>query len=448
MTDTSVPRQTAFVAEKMIEASPPPANSVGVIGWVRANLFPDVLNGALTLLCVAFLVWLLPELYHWAFAGAVWQAGSLSECREIMNATLGEGQRAACWAVVNERFNQFMFGYYPAELRWRPVLAFVLLIAALGPVLFTWLPYRRQGLLFTLAYPVIGYYLLWGGSIWPFATFLIGVGAGVAAFRYVFAQEHPVFGSVGVALLAGIAVAALYWNVLWGPISDGIEGALGPLGPESVASDRFGGLLLTVVLGVTSLSAALPLGILLALGRQSKLLFIRMISVVFIEFVRGVPLITLLFVATTLLGYFLPPGSNFDLILRVIIMSTFFAAAYIAEAIRGGLAALPKGQYEAADALGLTYWQATRKIVLPQALKISIPSIVNIFIGLFKDTTLVSIIGLADPLGIIQPILATPQWNGIVAEMYVFVALLFFCFCFAMSRYSMYLERRLKTDHR
>ncbi len=159
------------------------------------------------------------------------------------------------------------------------------------------------------------------------------------------------------------------------------------------------------------------------------------------------PLITLLFVASTLLNIFLPPGTSFDIILRVLIMVTLFAAAYMAEVIRGGLAALPRGQYEGADSLGLDYWQAQRLIIMPQALKISIPGIVSTFIGVFKDTTLVSIIGLLDPLGLSQGIRSDTNWNGIVWELYGFIAVIFFIFCFSMSRYSMYLERKLKTTN-
>ena len=160
------------------------------------------------------------------------------------------------------------------------------------------------------------------------------------------------------------------------------------------------------------------------------------------------PLITLLFVASTLLNIFMPPGTNFDIILRVVIMVTLFASAYMAEVVRGGLAALPRGQYEAADALGLDYWKAQHLVIMPQALKISIPAIVGNFIGLFKDTTLVSIIGLLDPVGLTNNIRADVNWNGIVWELYGFIALLFFIFCFLMSRYSMYLERKLETGHR
>ncbi|MGL5010550.1 MAG: amino acid ABC transporter permease, partial [Paracoccaceae bacterium] len=217
----------------------------------------------------------------------------------------------------------------------------------------------------------------------------------------------------------------------------------------AVRSSDFGGFLLAITIGVTAISFSLPLGILLALGRQSDMPIVKVLSVGFIEFIRGVPLITLLFTASLLLQYFLPPNTNFDIILRVIILVTLFAAAYLAEVIRGGLAALPRGQYEAADALGLDYWRAQRLIILPQALKISIPSIVSTFIGLFKDTTLVSFVGLLDPLrGVTNVVRADINWKGIYWEPYIFVGAIFFIICFSMSRYSMYLENKLKTDHR
>ena len=223
---------------------------------------------------------------------------------------------------------------------------------------------------------------------------------------------------------------------------------IGGLGLTPVSTDKFGGFMLTLVIGVTGIAFSLPIGVLLALGRMSKLPIIQMSSVAFIEFIRGVPLITLLFVASTMLNYFLPPGSTFDLLLRVLIMVTLFASGYMAEVIRGGLQALPTGQLEAADALGLKYWQAMRLVVLPQALKTSIPGIVNTFIGLYKDTTLVIIIGLLDPLGIGRASVADTKWAGLSTELYVFVAVFFFLSCFAMSRYSLYLEDKLQTGHK
>ena len=222
----------------------------------------------------------------------------------------------------------------------------------------------------------------------------------------------------------------------------------GGLGLESVESSKFGGFMLTVLIGVTGIAVSLPLGVALSLGRHSSMPIVKILSVWYIEFFRGVPLITLLFVASTLLNYFMPPGTYFDLLLRVIIMVILFAAAYIAEVVRGGLAAIPRGQFEAADALGLNYEKCMRLIILPQALKISIPGIVNTFIGLYKDTTLVVIVGLLDPLGISRATLADSKWQGLSTELYIFIAIGFFISCFAMSRYSLYLERRLDTGHK
>jgi general L-amino acid transport system permease protein len=250
-----------------------------------------------------------------------------------------------------------------------------------------------------------------------------------------------------LAVIGAIVAPILYWMFVAGPLAGAVHGIV-PLGLTYIPSDDFGGFMLAVIIGVTGIVLSLPLGILLALGRQSNLFIINKISVAFIEVIRGVPLIVWLFTASLLLNYFLPPGTNFDLMLRVIIMVTLFASAYMAEVIRGGLAALPRGQYEGADSLGLDYWQSMRLIILPQALKISIPGIVNTFIGLFKDTTLVVFIGLLDPIGLSNSIRASTDWNGIYWELFIFIGVLFFVCCFAMSRYSIYLERKLRTDHR
>ncbi len=222
---------------------------------------------------------------------------------------------------------------------------------------------------------------------------------------------------------------------------------LGGFGLEPVGTNKLGGILLTLVVAVTGIAFSLPLGIALALGRRSNLPALRGVCVIFIEFIRGVPLITLLFVASTMLTYFLPPGSTFDLLMRVLIMVTLFASAYIAEVVRGGLQGLSSGQYEAADALGLSYWKAHRLIILPQALKISIPGIVNTFIGSFKDSTLVLIIGMMDILGLGRARLNDPEWLGLAPELYIFISLFFFISCFSMSRYSLNLERKLHTGH-
>ena len=222
---------------------------------------------------------------------------------------------------------------------------------------------------------------------------------------------------------------------------------VGGLGLKAVDTDQFGGIMLTLILGVTGISFSLPIGVVLALGRQSNMPVLRILCVIFIEFIRGVPLITLLFVASTMLNYFLPPGTVYALLVRVLIMVTLFASAYMAEVIRGGLQAIDKGQHEAGDSIGLTYWQAHRLVILPQAIKISIPGIVNTFIGLYKDTTLVLIIGMMDILGLGNASLADAKWAGLAIEVYIFVAIFFFISCFSMSRYSIYLENKLNTDH-
>ncbi|MCP4636809.1 MAG: amino acid ABC transporter permease, partial [Methyloversatilis sp.] len=294
---------------------------------------------------------------------------------------------------------------------------------------------------FSLVYPLLGVWFLWGGTLWGPIFVLVGPLLGWLAWRAL-SRVSPM-----LATVVAILVTVLFWLVLAGDAARDAE-ALLPLSIDAVRSDRFGGFLLSLTIGVAGIALSLPLGIVLALARQSDMFLIKSLAVIFIEFIRGVPLITLLFVASLLLNYFLPPGTNFDIILRVIIMVTIFAAAYMAEVIRGGLAALPKGQYEAADALGLDYWKAQRLIVLPQALKISIPGIVSTFIGMFKDTTLVTFVGLYDPLkSMSDAVRANVEWKGIYWEPFIFVGAIFFLICFGMSRYSMYLERRLQRDH-
>jgi general L-amino acid transport system permease protein len=430
----------AFFRTEMTPPKAPPITERGVVKWLRENLFAGPYNTILTLVALYVLYLFLSSVIPWLLNG-VWNANSLQECREIVTASAGEGATGACWAMIRERWNQFLFGLYPQDLYWRPAVALGLLLVAIAPVLFPKVP--RQLFWLTLFYPAIAFFLLWGGSIWTPIVAMMGFGVMALAYRLLV----PLSG-VTVAAMLGVLAAVLWWLFIDAPLAEALSAAL-PVGLQSVGSDQFGGFLLALVIGVTAISFSLPLGILLALGRQSDLPVVKMLCVGFIEFIRGVPLITLIFTAALLLGYFLPRGTNFDTILRVIILVTFFAAAYLAEVIRGGLAALPRGQYEAADALGLDYWRAQRLIILPQALKISIPGIVSTFIGLFKDTTLVSFVALLDPLrGVTSVVRADLNWKGIYWEPYIFVGAIFFVICFGMSRYSMYLEKKLKTDHR
>lgn len=351
---------------------PPPSSTVGPIHWLRVNLFSSPINSIVTLIAMYCLYLAVPSAINWLFIDATYVGVTRKDC----------APNGACLAFIGERFNLFVYGFYPAELRWRVNLAAVLLVVAGAAVLWDKIPARKHMLKFSLAYPLIAAWLLSGG-----------------------------------------------------------------LGLEPVGTHLFGGLMLTLTIGVTGIVCSLPLGILLALGRQSNLPIIKYFCVTFIEFIRGVPLITLLFVASTMLSYFLPPGTTFDLLFRVLIMVTLFASAYMAEVIRGGLQGLPKGQLEAADSLGLNYSQAMRLIILPQALKISIPGIVNTFIGLYKDSTLVIVIGLLDPLGIGRASVADTAWLGLSTEVYLFVAIFFFISCFSMARYSLYLENKLNTGH-
>ena len=433
-------RNPAFVRTAILPAQEPPLTEKGAIKWLRENLFSGWFNTILTLVGLWAIYSLISASLPWWLNG-VWNASSLGECREIVAAAAGPDATGACWAMVRERWHQFLFGFYPQDQYWRPILAFVLLFVAIAPVLFQALPRRMMWL--SVLFPAVAFFLLWGGPVWTPVVAMLGFAVLLVAYRLLVAP-------LGVVLAAsiGVVLAILWWLFLDAPVAEGLT-SLAPIGLEPVASDRFGGFLLALTIGVTAISFSLPMGILLALGRQSDMFLIKTLSVGFIEFIRGVPLITLLFTASLLLQYFLPPNTNFDLILRVIILVTFFAAAYIAEVIRGGLAALPRGQYEAADALGLDYWRAQRLIIMPQALKIAIPGIVSTFIGLFKDTTLVAFVGLLDPLkGITQIVRADIAWKGIYWEPYIFVGAIFFVICFGMSRYSMYLENKLKRDHR
>ena len=428
MSDQSI----AFVRHETLPPSPPPASETGIVKWMRENLFSSVTNSILTLAALYAIYSILSGSMPWILGG-IWQAPSLQACREIL-----AGDSAGCFAVLTERWHQLIFGFkYPQEAYWRPTLAFVLLIVAVAPVLFANLP--RRMLILTGLYPFIGFWLIWGGTIMAPLMGLVGF---IVAYMVFQRLERSSF---AIGALGGLVAAIIVWT-LGGYVSDAMSGFLAL---EQIPSRDMGGFMLNIILGTVCVSLSLPIGILLALGRQSNMPIIKIICVVFIEFIRGVPLITLLFVANVVLAYFLPPGTTFDLILRVIIMITMFSSAYIAEVIRGGLAALPRGQYEAGDSLGLDYAQSMRLIILPQALKISIPGIVNVAVGLFKDTTLVSVISMFDLVGMIRgPILASTEWNGVYWELFGFASLLFFIICYGSSQYSQWLERQLETDHR
>ena len=421
-----------FVRDQLIPEAPPPVYETGMVKWLRENLFSSPLNIFLTVVSLWAIYQVILGAAPW-FINGVWSGDSVRDCYDIL-----DGATGACFAVLKERWPQLIYGFkYPPSEFWRPNLAAILLSVAIAPVLFN--AVSRKIFFFTLVYPFLAYWLVWGGTILGPLVAFAGFVFAVIVFRKLEAQGFA------LAILGGISTALACW------ISGGylVDMDKNFLALPSVPSRNMGGFMLNFILGIVCVSLSIPLGIMLALGRQSNMPIIKWICVLFIEFIRGVPLITLLFVANVVLAYFFPPNTNIDLILRVIIMITLFSAAYIAEVIRGGLAALPTGQFEAANSLGLDYTQSMRLIILPQALKVSIPGIVNVAVGLFKDTTLVSIISMFDLIGMIRgPILASTAWSGVYWELFGFAALIFFVVCYAISQYSQWLERQLETDHR
>lgn len=378
----------SFVRTELEPERPAPARERGIARWLRINLFATPLDSVLTVLGVLLIVYFVPPMIRWAFIDAVWSGPDRTVCATVAQGGIQpEGWSGACWAFVNAKFEQFMYGRYTVSERWRVNLTAVMFVALLVPLLIPRVPHKfLNAVAFFIVFPIIAFILLVGG---------------------------------------------------W-------------FGLDYVATSLWGGMLVTMVLSFVGISVSLPLGILLALGRRSRMPVVKMLCVAFIETVRGVPLVTVLFMASVMLPLFLPAGMTFDRFLRALVGVALFASAYMAEVVRGGLQAIPKGQYEGADSLGLSYWQSMGLIVLPQALKLVIPGIVNTFIGLFKDTSLVYIIGMFDLLGIVRQNFADANWISAQTPMsgLIFAGFIFWIFCFGMSRYSIYMERRLDTGHR
>jgi general L-amino acid transport system permease protein len=339
--------------------------------WARANLFSTVWNGALTLLAVYILVRFGIAAIRWGIVDAVWSAPNGRACQAA------SGGAGACWAFLGEWYRFILFGRYPYDQQWRPLLVVVLLTCLL---------------------PASGARILGGRRL----------------------------------VLLWIAVLAAAAALMFGGVA----------GLSHVGTDLWSGLPLTLIIAMIGLAVAFPLAILLALGRRSAMPVVRGLCVGYIELVRGVPLITVLFMASVMLPLFLPAGTTIDNLLRALIGFTLFYAAYLAEVVRGGLQAVGPGQYEAADALGLGYARKMRLVVLPQALRIAIPPLVNIFIAGFKDTTLVTIVGLFDLMSTASNAITDPNWRGFYAEAYTFIGAIYFAFCYALSLYSRRLERR------
>jgi len=351
------------------EAQPAPSTSKGAIHWLRKNLFSNALNSIVTLLGLYLLYLIIPPLVNWMIIDATWSGTK----EEIVNG-------GARWIFIAEKFDQFMYGFYPKELHWRPNTVIFLAIALVLIVKFV--KQVKIKIIAIVLFPIISFILISGG-----------------------------------------------------------------LGLETVETEQWGGLMLTIIVASVGIIASFPIGVVLALGRQSDLPIMRTFSVIFIEFIRGVPLISILFMASVILPLFFSDGLDFNKLLRALIGITLFQAAYIAEVVRGGLQAIPKGQYEGADSIGLGYWQAMLLVILPQALKISIPNLVGSFISLFKDTTLVLIIGLFDILAMVSLTTSDSHWLGFEVEGYVFVTMFYWVICFSMSQYSKSVERRFHTEH-
>lgn len=338
-----------------------------VIRRLADGLFATPLNALLTALVAWLLLMTVPAAVEWLLIDANFGANSASECRV---------SSGACWSFIAHKHRLILFGIYPYDEQWRPLLASVVLIAL---IICTCL--RR-------------FWRAWLAAIWVVALACAGI-------------------------------------LMWG----------GVFGLAPVENRLWGGLPLTLMLATFGVAGAFPLGVLLALGRRSELPAIKALCVVYIELIRGVPLISLLFMSSVMLPLFLPEGFSIDKLLRAQVAIIMFAAAYVAETVRGGLQAIPKGQYEGAASLGLGYWQTMGRVILPQALTVVVGPLVGIFISVFKDTSLVMIIGIFDLTQAAKAAIADPQWQGFSTEAYLFIAAIYFVFCYAMSRYSRVLER-------
>ncbi|MBB3913242.1 amino acid ABC transporter permease [Rhizobium fabae] len=377
----------SFVRTTILAPEPAPRGERGALAWVRKNLLATPRDVVMTVLALAVLAWVLPHMINWLFIQAVWSGPDRTFCATTVQGGIQpDGWSGACWAFVNAKFDQFVYGRYPLAERWRPTIVGILFIALMTPMLIPRAP--RKGLnaiLLFIALPILSFWLLCGG-----------------------------------------------------------------FGLEPVETSLWGGLMVTLVLSFVGIAVSLPFGVILALGRRSNMPIIRTVCIAFIEIIRGIPLIAVLFMASVMLPLFLPTGWNVDKLLRALIGVAIFTSAYMAEVIRGGLQAIPKGQFEGADSLGLSYWQKMRLVILPQAIKLVIPSIVNTFIGTFKDTSLVSIIGMFDLLGIVRLNFSDAYWASAVTPLtgLIFAGFTFWLFCFGMSRYSSFVERHLDTGHK
>jgi general L-amino acid transport system permease protein len=390
----------------------PPITVVGPLGWLRQNLFSGWVNGLITVLIGAALAWLLLQVGQWA----------VTEAR---------------WSVVTNNLRLFLIGQFPADQAWRVWLNLAVLSLLAG---FSAGVYGQstRALAITLAACQL-----------ILAALVIISPLGFVPALALALNAAFVLGAFAVALrgLVPRQAVAIGW-VLSLPLSFLLLSGMGGTPLPSISTNAWGGLLLTVLIATVGILLSFPLGVLLALGRRSQLPIVRILSTGYIEIIRGVPLVTILFMADIILPLFLPGEWRLDRVARAMGGVTLFSAAYVAENVRGGLQAIPTGQIEASQALGLSTTQMNLYIVLPQALRSVIPANVGLFISLLKDTTLVTIVGLVELLGIGRAVLAQPESFGAYLEVYVFVAAVFFVLCYAMSQASYRLERQLGVGTR
>jgi general L-amino acid transport system permease protein len=401
----------AYVRHTFLPQAPPPTSANSALGWARRNLFASVTDSILSVLAIGITLWFVLSSVQFLLFQAVWTGPDRTVCATLVQGGVQpDGWKGACWAYVGDWFTQFMVGSYPRDQLWRPILVAILFVGLLVPFLVPKVPYKGwNAILLLLVLPVVAYVLLLGGSY----TFFV--------LKF---QPGDVELSFGLELLS--------------------------ITLPHVETSMWGGLMVTLILSFVGIVVSLPFGILLAMGRRSRMPIVKAACVGFIELIRGVPLITVLFMASVLLPLFLAPGTSFDKFLRALVGVSIFASAYMAEVIRGGLQAIPKGQYEGADSLGLNYFQKMTFIIMPQAIKLVIPGIVNTFIGMFKDTSLVSIINMYDLLGIVKASFGDARWLTPVTPLtgLIFAGFVFWIFCFGMSRYSAFIERRLDKGHK
>lgn len=374
----------AYVRTAPVPFMAPPAATVGLVGWIRANLFASFGSGLATVLIIVALAWIAIPVVDFLIVNAVWTGSDRDACL----ATPERPEVGACWAYIADRFSYIVYGSYPVAGRWRVDMFFALLAFGTGWLLWLDAPRRDLGAIYFFV-------------VLPVASFI---------------------------LLHGLEAVGL----------------------QVVDTALWGGMTVTVVVAAVGIVVSFPIGVMLALGRRSEMPAFRLLSTLFIEFVRGVPLITVLFMASVMLPLFLPDSWSPDKLMRALVGVALFSAAYMAEVVRAGLQAMPRGQYEAAHALGLSWWQTQRLVILPQALKLTIPNIVNNYISLFKDTSLVFFVGIFDFLKTIEVARADPKWATPVtsATGYVFAGMVYFVCCFAMSRYATGIERRLSTGEK